>query len=141
MNKIHLFQKRSIALAAGALLSLGAQAMTFETEDVRGNFDSTITIGTGIRTKAPGCSQIVAGASGNGAPAGCLAPTSLLGDQGNLNYAKGDAFTTYLKGSHELLLKLPSDVTFLGRVNWMKDFTASDTTGYLSATTPPAPAG
>jgi len=141
MNKIHLFQKRSIALAAGTLLSLGAQAMTFETEDVRGNFDSTITIGTGIRTKDPGCSQIVAGASGNGAPAGCLAPTSLLGDQGNLNYAKGDAFTTYLKGSHELLLKLPSDVTFLGRVNWMKDFTASDTTGYLSATTPPAPAG
>jgi hypothetical protein len=88
--------------------------------------------------KNPDCNLVVSGASGNGAPAGCLAPTSALGDQGDLNYAKGDRFTTYLKGSHELLLKMPSDFTFLGRVNWIRDFSATDTTGDVSATTPPA---
>lgn len=137
MKTVHAFQVRSVAAAVGALLSVGAQAMTFETDDIRGSFDSTITVGTGIRAKSPGCSLITAGASGNGAPTGCLAPTSALGDQGNLNYGKGDAFTTYVKGSHELLLKLPSDISFLGRVNWIKDLSAANTTGYVSATTPP----
>ncbi len=64
--------------------------------------------------KDPACTLINAGATGDGAPAGCLAPTSALGDQGNLNYAKGDAFTTYLKGSHELLLKLRPTSPFSG---------------------------
>ncbi|AVS84674.1 DUF1302 domain-containing protein [Paracidovorax avenae] len=136
MTTQHSLHLRTTALAAAALLGTGADAMTFETENFRGSFDSTVTIGTGIRMKDPACTLVNAGATGDGAPAGCLAPTSALGDQGNLNYAKGDAFTTYLKGSHELLLKLPSDITFLGRVNWIKDFTASDTTGYLAAGAP-----
>jgi hypothetical protein len=126
-----------VCLAVLALAVPAAEAFTFEFEGVRGNFDSSITAGTGIRMSSPDCNLVVAGASGPGAPAGCLAPTSALGDQGNLNYAKGDRFTTYLKGSHELLLKMPSDFTFLGRVNWLKDFSADDTTGILSATTPP----
>jgi hypothetical protein len=137
MTRVHSVRRRATALAACSLLGVGAHAMTFETENVRGSFDSTISVGTGIRAKDPGCSLITAGASGSGAPTGCLAPTSALGDQGNLNYAKGDAFTTYVKGSHELLLKLPSEVTLLGRVNWLQDFSATHTTGYLSATTPP----
>jgi hypothetical protein len=129
--------QRLVALAACAVAGSGAQAMTFEFDGGKGNFDSTLSMGTGIRVKEPSCGLITQGATGAGAPAGCLAPTSALGDQGDLNYAKGDRFTTYLKGSHELLLKLPSDVTFLGRVNWVKDFSSTETTGYTSATTPP----
>lgn len=128
---------RAVAAACALVVSGPAQAFTFEFGDVRGNFDSTLTVGTGIRMRNPDCTLIVQGASGNGAPAGCLAPTSALGDQGDLNYAKGDPFTTYVKGSHELLLKMPDDFTFLGRVNWIRDFSATDTTGYLSATSPP----
>jgi len=138
MKKTDSLRKTALAAAVCALAGVEAQAVTFEFEGGRGNFDSTITAGTGIRVKEPSCTLIAAGASGNGAPAGCLAPTSALGDQGDLNYAKGDRFTTYIKGSHELLLKLPSDITFMGRVNWIRDFSATDTTGYLSATTPPA---
>ena len=129
--------QRLVALAACAAVGSTAHAVTFEFEGGKGNFDSTISLGTGIRVKEPSCGLITQGASGSGAPAGCLAPTSALGDQGDLNYAKGDRFTTYLKGSHELLLKLPNDVTFLGRVNWLRDFSATHTTGYTSATTPP----
>ena len=55
-------------------------------------------------------------ASGPDAPAGCLAPSSLLGDQGDLNYGKGDLFTGYLKGYHELLLKIPDDFKVMARV-------------------------
>jgi len=134
----HSFKARAVAIAAGAVFSAGAaQAVTFEFDNVRGNFDSTITAGTGIRVKNQSCSLITAGASGPSAPAGCLAPTSALGDQGDLNYASGHAFTTYIKGSHELLLKMPEDFTFLGRVNWVRDFAATHTTGNISATTPP----
>ncbi|MBK7262282.1 MAG: DUF1302 domain-containing protein [Rubrivivax sp.] len=129
--------------AAAALMACigGAQAFTFQNESVRGNFDSTLSLGAGVRAKAPSCSLITDGAvdANGGAVAGCLAPTSMLGDQGNLNYGRGDLFTGYLKGSHELLLKLPSDITFLGRVNWVRDFAATRTTG-ISSSVPPPPA-
>jgi hypothetical protein len=138
MTHIRAFHKSAACLAVFALAGTAARAVTFEFEGARGNFDSSITLGTGIRLGNPDCNLVIAGASGAGAPAGCLAPTSALGDQGNLNYGKGDRFTTYLKGSHELLLKMPSDITFLGRVNWLKDFSADNTTGFLSATTPPS---
>ena len=137
MNKARALLKPA-ALAALATCIGGAQAFTFQTEDIRGNFDSTISLGIGVRANGPSCSLITDGATGSGAPAGCLAPSSLLGDQGDLNYGRGDLFTGYLKGSHELLLKLPSDFTFLGRVNWVRDFAATHTTGITSATTPPA---
>lgn len=132
---------RMVALAASAFGCAAAHAFTFGNDEVQGSLDSTVTVGTGIRVKSPACDLILQGASGPGAPAGCLAPTSLMGDQGDLNYARGDAFTTYLKGDHELLLKMPSQqVTFMGRVDWLKDFTATDTTGITSAGSPPPPA-
>lgn len=114
-----------------------AQALSFETENLRGTFDSSISAGVGVRLKAPSCSLVTVGASGDGAPAGCLAPTAGYGDQGDLNYGRGDAFTAYLKGNHELLLKMPQDFTAMARVNWVRDFAATQTTGLQSATTPP----
>lgn len=138
MNKTSIAVRSALSLAVLTLIGSTAQAFTFETESVRGSFDSTLSIGTGIRLKDADCSLVISGASGTGAPTGCLAPSSALGDQGNLNYAKGDRFTTYLKGSHELLLKLPEDITFLGRANWVRDFSSTDTTGVISATTPPS---
>jgi len=125
---------RAVA-AAAAIVCAGASAETFNTEFVSGSFDSTLSVGTGIRTNAPDGGRVIEGNSGG--PAGRLAWTSGLGDQGDLNYAKGDAFTTYLKGSHELLLKFPESVTAMARVSWLRDFSATRTTGWSSATTPP----
>ena len=129
----------AVVLAALAALAGPAQALTFETESIRGNFDSTLSGGVGLRTKAPSCGLVLQGASGDGAPDGCLSPTSALGDQGNLNYRRGQLFAEYLKGNHELLLKMPNDFTFLGRVNWVADAAATRTSGITSATTPPPP--
>lgn len=137
-KQTHMLAARAALLTLGLVSASGASAFTFETESVRGNFDSTIGLGIGVRTKSPSCGIVTQGASGSGAPGGCLAPTSALGDQGNLNYDRGDAFSTHLKGSHELLLKVPSaDLTFLARANWVRDFTAAHTTDVISATTPP----
>jgi len=138
MHKNTPLQLRLVSLAALALLGSTSHAVTFELDNgVRGNFDSTFTLGTGIRLKSPDCGLVTAGATGSGAPTGCLAPTSALGDQGNLNYGRHDRFTTYLKGNHELLVKMPEDFTFLGRVNWVRDVSSTKTTGILSAVTTP----
>lgn len=132
MNK--LFKKTVLAALIGYAGS--AAAFTFETESVSGSFDSTVSLGFGVRAQEPSCNLIVAGASGSGAPAGCTTFAG-VGDQGNLNYKKGDAFTTYLKGTHELLLKMPDDWKFMGRFSWLRDFSATHTTGYVSAATGP----
>lgn len=133
MNKV----AAGIAGVIAALAAPGAQAFTFEADGVRGSFDTQISAGAGVRVKAPSCGLITSGATGSGAPAGCLSPTAGIGDQGDLNYARGDLFTGYLKGNHELLLKFPQEVSALARVNWVRDFAATRTTGIQSATTPP----
>ncbi|WP_027477713.1 DUF1302 family protein, partial [Curvibacter gracilis] len=91
----------SLIFSAVLLAHGAAQAFTFETEDgLRGSLDSTVSVGTGIRVKDPSPSLIAAGNTGS--PGGGLSAVSGLGDQGDLNYKKGQPFTTYLKGSHEL---------------------------------------
>ncbi|MDR2837181.1 MAG: DUF1302 domain-containing protein [Azonexus sp.] len=129
---------RVALIALGAMSFQTAGAFTFETESLRGSFDSSIGIGLGVRTLSPSCGLVTDGATGRGAPSGCLAPTSMLGDQGDLNYERGDAFAAQLKGNHELLLKAPDvGLAFMARVNWVRDFAATETTGVTSATTPP----
>lgn len=135
MNK-----KLKLRVIAGAVISIAgsqAHAFTFSTESVQGSFDSTISAGIGVRTSGTNCGLVLSGASGSGAPGGCSTVLSGLADQGNINYKKGDAFTTYLKGSHELLLKMPEGFKFMARASWLRDFSATDTTGFVSAGNPP----
>lgn len=125
------------SLAMAGLLYAHAPAFAFNFENdsgsVRGSFDSTVSLGTGIRTKSPNCGLVLAGASGNDAPTGCLSTTSGLYDQGDLNYKQGSAFTTYLKGTHELVLKFPEQITFMARGTWLRDLSATSTSGIESA--------
>ena len=122
--------KMKYLAAACALIAAGAAhaACTFQNEDgsVCGEFDSNITAGTGIRTQAPSTSM--AGPGGAYYAAGA-------DDLGDLSYKKGDAFTTYLKGVHELLVDMPDQWKFMGRVVWRRDFTATSVTGETSSST------
>lgn len=127
--------KKLAALLAGVGIAGTASAFTFEGEGFKGSFDSTVTLGTGVRTKSPSCSLVTVGAAGADAPTGCLGTSSTLGDQGNINYAKHDAFTTFLKGTHELLLSSDDGWKFMGRVGWLQDFSATHTTGNLATGT------
>lgn len=130
----------AVAAACLLLVSGASHAIQIETESVSGSIDSTIGVGTGIRIKNPSPGLVLSGNTGG--PAGVAAPVaSGLGDQGNLNYGRGDPFTAYLKGSHEMLLQLPEGVRFLGRVNWVKDFASTQTTGWQSSQSAPPGVG
>jgi hypothetical protein len=123
-----LAQGAALACAAIAgLLPEHAHAVTFENESVKGSFDSTITLGAGRRLGNQSCALI--GTPTARCSAGDVNALTWSGaDDGNLNYDKGDFFTAYVKGSHELLLTMPSEgLKFMGRVNWLKDFKADDT--------------
>ena len=143
--------QRSIALATLLLCADAAHAATFETANFSGNFDSTVTAGIGVRAQNRACPSVIGSFGGSANPAqpsgpsagtGCADGFSGYNDQGNLNYDRGDRFTTYLKGVHELLLNFPDDIKFLGRVSWLRDFSATHTTGNLSGlgSTTPIPA-
>ncbi len=132
---MHPIFQRHAALACLGLFTLApvAQAFTFDNGTISGNFDSSIGTGFGVRTKSPSPSLILQGNSGG--PAGQASTAAGVGDQGDLNYGKGDAFTQYLKGNHELLLKLPERFSFMARANWVRDFAATRTTGFESVAT------
>ncbi|MCM3373237.1 DUF1302 domain-containing protein, partial [Bacillus velezensis] len=99
-------------------------------------FDSTVSAGVGIRTASPS-SNLVSPTydAATGAPTGGgrLGQLSGLSDQGDINYKKGDPFTSYLKGNHELLLKMPSQgLTFMARGTWQYDYSGTRTSGATS---------
>lgn len=108
---------------AMAVVGTAAQAFTFEMGEVKGSLDSTLQMGFARRTHNPSCSRV-------GDPSYC-AGADLWGwgngDNGNLNYRAGDFFSQYIKGNHELLLKIPDDWKFMARVSWLHDFSADET--------------
>ena len=133
---------RQQAICAGVLLACAGapHAATFEINGVQGSFDSTVSAGVGVRAQDRACSHVIGSAGGASTPpggssagAGCADSFSGYNDQGNLNYDKHDRFTTYLKGTHELLLTFPDDVKFLARMSWLRDFAATHASGNLSA--------
>lgn len=64
---------------------------------------------------------------------GSLGQISGLSDQGDINYNKGHPFTSYLKGTHELLLKMPTEgLAFMARGSWVYDYSGTHTTGATS---------
>lgn len=122
-----LAQGAALCCAAFAGLVPSARAATFETESMKISFDSTITTGAGRRLSSQSCALL-------GTPtASCSASdvnaqTWAGADDGNLNYNKGDFFTAYIKGSHELLVTMPDEgLKLMTRFNWLKDFKADDT--------------
>ncbi|MBT9519199.1 MAG: DUF1302 domain-containing protein [Methyloversatilis sp.] len=135
---------RSTIAALLSSMSVAGHAFTFESGSVKGSFDSTVTLGVGIRAENQSCSLVIKDSSGTGnpqptgrgAPSGCTEYFSGLNDQGNLNYNKNEPFTTYLKGTHELLLRFPDEIKFMARASWLRDFSATHTTGYTSAVSP-----
>jgi hypothetical protein len=121
------FRLAAVALATLALAQGAARAVTFETESLKGSFDSTITLGAGKRLQRQSCGLLGTPTAHCGAAD--INPLTWSGaDDGNLNYDKGDFFTAYLKGTHELLLTMPEQgLKFMARFNWLKDFKADDT--------------
>ncbi|MDX2321611.1 MAG: DUF1302 domain-containing protein [Moritella sp.] len=71
------------------------QAIEFNWDNVEGSFNSQITAGSSWRVEAPDAKNVGVGNGG-------LPGNTPTGDDGNLNYDKGDAFTQTIKGIHDL---------------------------------------
>jgi len=71
------------------------QAIEFNWGDVEGSFNSQITAGSSWRVEEQDAKNVGVGNGG-------LVGNTPTGDDGNLNYDKGDAFTQTIKGIHDL---------------------------------------
>lgn len=137
-NTIHgrAAARQAALTAALAAIGAGAGAASFSAGPITGSFDSTVSVGAGIRTTAPDAALVSPTydpASFAPTGGGRLGQVGGLSDQGDINYKKGDAFTTYLKGSHELLLKMPSEgLALMARGTWIRDVGATRTSGMVS---------
>jgi hypothetical protein len=126
-----------------AVLSAPTYAFRFGSEEsgITGSFDSVISFGVTQRLASPSC-QIVGNDNG-----GCNSGTNnplmsfhqgltgyanadvnyINGDDGNLNFNKGDIVSQVLKGTHELSLQMSGGWSALGRVTWSQDAKVSHT--------------
>jgi hypothetical protein len=111
------------ATAAALAAAVPANAIEFKvTDQINGSFISQITTGFGLRL----LDQSGDLAALPGTP-GFLSDYQ-AGNTGDLNYKQGDLYALYLKGSHELLLSMPSEkLKFFGRTSWIADAVADDT--------------
>ena len=117
--------RNAFLIAVIALMCAGtAHAFQFQaSEDVKGSLDMQLTLGAGMRLVKQN-PNLIGDPRVNG---GANVAVSSNGDDGDLNYNRGDFFTTYLKFTPELLLKFPHDFKFMARGTALYDFKATDT--------------
>jgi Protein of unknown function (DUF1302) len=128
MNKMGMIRLFGAA-ACGSFIYGQAYAYTFDTGlgDLTGSWVSNLTGGAGIRTKDPACS-LTGDPNANGCGSAANTAQWSNGDEGDLNYNKGHAFTGYMSVTSELLLLMPNEgYKFLIRGTAMYDFLADDT--------------
>lgn len=119
------------ALGAACLLACGgARAANFDTGigDLQAAWVSNVTLGTGIRTKDASCALTGAPAAANHCGASANTAQWVNGDNGDLNYRKGQAFSAYASVTSELLLSSASQgLKFLARGTALYDAAAAKT--------------
>jgi hypothetical protein len=113
---------RTLALTTLAAIVAPAHAIQFTMGELKGSFDSTLSLGGLHRLKDPspgfyGTSSTYAGLSGK--------QNSVNADDGNLNYGQG-WISQLVKGNHELELKY-RNFGALVRGYWFQDFKADET--------------
>lgn len=134
---------RHLIAAAACLTVLPAHAVRTTTDGgIEVDFSSTLSFGAQVRLGKPLRSTVGNDNGGNvptGAALGALLNgpggeaaanpdfNLLNGDDGNLNYRRGDVVSAPLKGNHELGIKTPDGWRALVRASWLRDFKAGDT--------------
>jgi len=99
------------------------QAKDFQIGDFDLSVNSTVSVGTAFRTQGPDRKLFATSNQTSDGVFG-LAPSSTT-DDGNLNYGKGDTYTTIIKGLHDFELK-KDNYGFFGRVKWFYDHTLNN---------------
>ncbi|MCP3717354.1 DUF1302 domain-containing protein [Paraburkholderia sp. CNPSo 3281] len=126
-KNIGIYVAASLAMFGTAATTAYGYEFTTGLNDLSGSWVTNLTAGGGIRTKNPSCSLT---GDPNSFGCGAAANTNQWGaaDDGNLNYRKGQPFSTYISATSELLFKMPSEgLKFMIRGTGMYDFLAGDT--------------
>ncbi|MBN3786818.1 DUF1302 domain-containing protein [Burkholderia sp. Ac-20353] len=129
MKAKNVVRRTTVSIAVLSATASAAYGYDFTTgfNDLQGSWVTNLTAGMGIRTKSPSCS-LTGDPNANGC--GASANTNQWGnaDNGDLNYRKGQPFSTYISATSELLLKMPSEgLKFMVRGTGMYDFMAKNT--------------
>ncbi len=136
-------QATSLALVVGLVVAPSAFAHRWDFgDDFVVNFDTNLSYGLQLRAqdilpgtvgndnggKVPTTGEIGASIHGPGGEVLSNPDFNVLnGDNGNLNYARGDLTSAAIKGIHELGIKWKDGWEFLGRVSWLYDHAIGDT--------------
>lgn len=130
MNK-HLFKKTKTNVAVRNMIAVGlfaaavmpVQAAQFQLGDFDLSINSTVSAGTSFRVEGQDRALFApANTNGAGETGRGLSNT---GDDGNLNFQKGDTFSTIIKGVHDFELK-KDNYGFFSRVKWFYDQTLNN---------------
>lgn len=112
-----IFTPQALAIAVAMGVSAQAQAVSFNIGEIEGQFDSSLSAGVswGLRDADKSLVGVPNGGTGQAA----------TGDDGRLNYKKGEAFSKIIKGIHDLELKYGDTGVFVRGKYWY-DFATAD---------------
>jgi len=124
------YRLKLLASAVALLLSGASYGFQISSDDgsVKGSIDSQITAGFGYRLLNQDC-----GLLGNPTTNSTCGPNQVnpgvfsSGDNGDLNYNRGDFFALNLKGTNEMLLNFADGYKFMSRFSYLYDFVAPNT--------------
>ncbi|WP_312956278.1 DUF1302 domain-containing protein [Pseudomonas songnenensis] len=112
-----IFQPKSLALAVALSIAAPAYAVNFNIGEIEGQFDSSMSIGASWSTTDRDMDLVGAANGGTG--------YTQTGDDGRLNFKKGETFSKIFKGVHDLELRYRDSGAFIRGKYWY-DFELKD---------------
>jgi len=112
-----IFQPKSLALAVALGIAAPAYAVNFNIGEIEGQFDSSMSIGASWSTTDRDMDLVGAANGGTG--------YTQTGDDGRLNFKKGETFSKIFKGVHDLELRYRDSGAFIRGKYWY-DFELKD---------------
>ncbi len=112
-----IFQPKSLALAVALGTAAPAYAINFNIGEIEGQFDSSMSIGASWSTTDRDMDLVGAANGGTG--------FTQTGDDGRLNFKKGETFSKIFKGVHDLELRYRDSGAFVRGKYWY-DFELKD---------------
>lgn len=130
-NHKPVISKVASAVALSLVVTMPARAVDFQWGDWEGRFDSTFSVGASWRVENQD-PDLIGKANNNGVgtiPGSGTTPRgawSNNGDDGDLNFKRGDTFSKIFKGSHELSLKYKDKFGIFASGLYFYDFELMD---------------
>ncbi|WP_421682279.1 DUF1302 domain-containing protein [Stutzerimonas urumqiensis] len=111
------FQPKTLAIAIALGTAAPAYAVTFNIGEIEGQFDSALSVGASWAMDDPDMDLVGAANGGTG--------YTQTGDDGRLNFKKGETFSKIFKGVHDLELRYGDSGAFIRGKYWY-DFELKD---------------